>query len=554
MIAGGNVADALVKAAGSRCGIRAVEHDGRSLLLSYETLLADALQIAGALRARGLTTGDRIALVIPEVSDFIRAFFGISAAGLVPVPLCPPAQAGDLATFARQSRHILATSRASAVVASTDVAPLLEAGDATPAPPVYAIDDLRAGAALAQPVAVAPDAAALLQFTSGSTAAPKGVVLTHANLHANVSAITGPQGLAVEPGDIGVSWLPLYHDMGLIGMLLSAVYSGADTVIMSPVLFLKRPTAWLDAISTYHATVSFAPNFAYELCLRRVKLSQIDALDLSSWRIAGCGAEPIRSDALTAFAERFARAGFRASSFLASYGLAEHSLAVAFARNGITVDTVDAQRLVRRSIAMPSANGSTQVVRLVGCGRAFPGHELRIVGEDGRPLPDRHVGTIVARGPSVMQGYFEDPAATADALRDGWLHTGDLGYIADGQLFVCGRTKDLIIRQGRKYHPPDLESAIADLPGIRPSGVVVFGINRFSDADEVVVVLEARASLAADDVVDQVRRRVRETAGLELDRVVIAPPGTIPRTTSGKVRRAETRERLEAGTLTAQKQ
>src|SRR5206468_10115159 len=177
----------------------------------------------------------------------------------------------------------------------------------------------------------------------------------------------------------------------------------------------------------------------------------------------------------------------------------------------------------------------------------------RIVDDAGRPLPDRHVGTIIARGPSVMQGYFEDPVATAETLRDGWLHTGDIGYMANGQLYVCGRTKELIIRQGRKYHPPDLESAIAGVPGVRPSGVVVFGINRLSAGDEVVAVLEARASAAADDVVDQVRRRVRETAGLELDRVVIAPLGTIPRTTSGKVRRAETRDRLEAGTLTAHK-
>jgi fatty-acyl-CoA synthase len=550
---GDTVADALVRAAESPCGIRAIEHDGRSLVIPYDTLLSDVLRVAGALQAQGLAPGDRVALVIPEVADFIRAFFGISAAGLVPVPLCPPAQAGDLATFARQSKHILAASRAGAVVTSAGVAPLLDAAQTSPSTPVLTIDVLRGGPPLTQPVAVPRDATALLQFTSGSTAAPKGVVLSHANLAANVGAIIGPAGLDVQPDDVGISWLPLYHDMGLIGMLLAAVYSRADTILMSPVLFLKRPTAWLDAISTYRATVSFAPNFAYELCLRRVKASQIDALDLSSWRVAGCGAEPIRADVLAAFAEHFAPAGFRASSFLASYGLAEHSLAVTFAPNGITVDTVDADCLVRRSIAAPSAQGSTQVVRLVGCGRAFPGHEVHVVDESGRRLPERHVGTVVARGPSVMQGYFEDPVATADTLRDGWLYTGDVGYVADGHLFVCGRTKDLIIRQGRKYHPPDLESAIAGLPGIRPSGVVVFGINRASAADEVVAVLEARGSTAPDDVVDQVRRRVRETAGLELDRVVIAPPGTIPRTTSGKVRRAETRERLEAGTLTAHK-
>jgi fatty-acyl-CoA synthase len=551
--AGASVADALARAAQSRCGIRAIEHDGASLSLPYDALFEDALQIARALHARGLAPGDRVALVVPEVADFVRTFFGISAAGLVPVPLCPPAQAGDLATFARQSQHILYTSRAGAVVASASVAPLLDDRPANRTTRILTVDELRGGDALDRPVPAPPDATALLQFTSGSTAAPKGVVLSHANLAANVAAITGPCGLDVKPTDVGVSWLPLYHDMGLIGMLLSAVYSSADTIILSPVLFLKRPTAWLEAISTYRATVSFAPNFAYELCVRRVKPSQIDALDLSSWRAAGCGAEPIRSDALAAFAERFASAGFRASSFLACYGLAEHSLAVTFAPNGVTIDTVDADCLVRRSTAVPSADESAQVVRLVSCGRAFPRHEVRIVDDAGGELPDRHVGTIIARGPSVMQGYFEDPVATAETLRDGWLHTGDVGYMAGGELFVCGRTKDLIIRQGRKYHPPDLESAIAGLPGIRPSGVVVFGISHLSAPDEVVAVLEARASAAADDVVDQVRRRVRETTGLELDRVVIAPPGTIPRTTSGKVRRAETRERLEAGTLTAQK-
>jgi len=551
--AGETVAGALVRAAASPCSIRAIEHDGRSLVIPYDTLLTEALRVAGALQAHDLRPGARVALVVPEVADFIRVFFGISAAGLVPVPLCPPAQAGDLATFAHQSQHIVAASRASAVVASAAVAPLLDLGPANAATRVLIVDDLRDGPALPEPVELSSDATALLQFTSGSTAAPKGVVLSHANLAANVGAIIGPCGLDVQPTDVGVSWLPLYHDMGLIGMLLAAVYSRADTNIMSPVLFLKRPTAWLEAISTYRATVSFAPNFAYELCLKRVKPSQIATLDLSNWRVAGCGAEPIRADVLAAFAAHFAPAGFRASSFLACYGLAEHSLAVTFARNGITTDTVDADRLVRRSVAAPSTNGSAQVVRLVGCGRAFPDHEIRIVDESGRQLPDRHVGTIIARGPSVMQGYFDDPVATAETLRDGWLYTGDVGYIADGHLFVCGRTKDLIIRQGRKYHPPDLESAIAALPGIRPSGVVVFGINRASAADEVVAVLEARASLAADDVVDQVRRRVRETAGLELDRVVVAPPGTIPRTTSGKVRRAETRERLEAGTLTAHK-
>ncbi len=543
------VAEALMAAAQSRRGIRSIEHNGRSLLLPYEQLAGEALGIAGALHARGLVPGDRVALVVPEVSGFIRAFFGISAAGLVPVPLCPPAQAGDIPTFARQSRHILMAGRVAAVVTTRAVVSLLDlAGLSLRA--VLVVEQLAPATPLERPVGIAMEAPALLQFTSGSTAAPKGVVLTHANLHANIAAIAGPEGLALEPSDIGVSWLPLYHDMGLIGMLLTPIYEAVDTIIMSPVLFLKRPTAWLEAISSYRGTVSFAPNFAYDLCQRRVKPVQIDTLDLSCWRIAGCGAEPIRVDTLRAFADHFACTGFQPASFLASYGLAEHSLAVAFARDGLHVDAVQPERLVRRSVALPAANGSP-AVRLVGCGRAFPGHEIRVVDDAGRPLPDRHVGAIVVRGPSVMAGYFEDAAATAEALCDGWLDTGDTGYLVEGELFVCGRTKDLIVRQGRKYHPPDLEAALADLPGIRATGIVVFGVNRLGDDDEVVAVLEARASAASDDIVDRARRRVRETAGLELDRVVVTPPGTIPRTTSGKVRRAETRERYRAGTLLA---
>jgi fatty-acyl-CoA synthase len=540
------ISAALERAAATERGIRVIEQADRSLPISYNALLADALAIGGALHARGFAPGSHVALVMPEVADFIRAFFGITAAGLVPVPLCPPAQAGDPATFTRQSRHILNASHAVAVVTSPEIATLVGVSGISSEPVVMPIDTLRGSPPLSAPVPVPVDRPALLQFTSGSTAAPKGVVLSHASIDANAEAIR--YGLDLRPDDIGVSWLPLYHDMGLIGMLIAAVYGRVDLIIMSPVLFLKRPTVWLDAISTYRGTISFAPNFAFELCLRRVKSSQVEALDLSSWRVAGCGAEPVRAETLRAFAGHFAPSGFKPSSFMPSYGLAEHALAVTFSRGGLKVDAVDAARLGRESLAVPVINGAP-AVRVVGCGRPFPGHEVRIVDEHERPLPDRHVGRIVTRGPSVMTGYFENPEATADALRGGWLQTGDLGYMANGELFVCGRTKDLIIRQGRKYHPPDLESAIADVEGIRPSGIVVFGISRMTDADEVIAVLEARASSALADIENHVRRRVRETAGLELDHVVVAPPGTIPRTTSGKVRRSETRERFQAGTL-----
>jgi fatty-acyl-CoA synthase len=548
------IGEALLAAADSPFGLRFIEHDGRVTSTAYRDLLEQARLIAGALHGCGLEEGDRVALVVPEVSGFVQAFFGIVAAGLVPVPLCPPAQAGDVATFGRQSQHVIQASRATAVITTGDVAPLIPrdmgSGDDHPQsfPAILRLDDLLTGPALPAIVSLPLESTALLQFTSGSTALPKGVVLTHDNIAANVAAILGPSGLAARPGDIAVSWLPLYHDMGLIGMLLSSLYAPADAVLMSPVLFLKRPSAWLDAISTYGGTVSFAPNFAYELCRRRVKTSQLEALNLSRWRVAGCGAEPIRPDTLVQFAEYFAPTGFAVSSFLPSYGLAEHSLAVTFAHGGLQVDVVDSERLVRESRAIPVVNGSASI-RVVRCGRGFPDHDIRIVNESFEPLPDRHVGAIIARGPSVMQGYFDQPDETAATIRDGWLLTGDLGYMADGALYVCGRTKDLIIRQGRKYYPPDIESSLADLQGVALSGVVVFAVTGIEDSDEVVAVLETRAGNRAAEIEDAVRRRIRETAGLEIDRVVLTPPGTIPRTTSGKVRRSETRHRLEAGTL-----
>ncbi|MFN7913847.1 MAG: fatty acyl-AMP ligase [Vicinamibacterales bacterium] len=542
------IGEALSTAAGSAFGLRLIEHDGQVDTLSYRALLARACVVGGALRAQGYVAGDRIAVVIPDVGAFVTAFFGIVAAGLVPVPLAPPGQAGDVDTFTRQSSHVVAAARASAIVTTAELTSLLFTGESR-CVPVHTLGTLLAGTTpLEAPVRRSTDDTALIQFTSGSTALPKGVMLSHANITANVRAIIGPSGLAARPGDVAVSWLPLHHDMGLIGMLLSSVYKPADAVLLSPILFLKRPTAWLDAISTYGGTVSFAPNFAYELCRKRVKPSQLAALDLSRWRVAGCGAEPIRPDALLQFADFVAPTGFDRSAFLPCYGLAEHALAVTFAHGGLGVDTIDAEALARESVATPARAGSS-AVRVVRCGTPFPGHDLRIVDDTMASLPERHVGAIVVHGPSVMQGYFDEPGLTATTLRDGWLLTGDLGYIADGALHVCGRTKDLIVRQGRKFHPADLEAALLTLPGSPIAGTVVFAVSQPEHDDEVVAVVEVRAGGRTPDTEEVVRRRLREAAGLDLHQVVLVAPGTIPRTTSGKVRRGETRARLDAGTL-----
>ena len=256
--------------------------------------------------------------------------------------------------------------------------------------------------------------------------------------------------------DIGVSWLPLQHDMGLVGMSLGPLYGARPVILMPPEMFVRRPVEWLRAITRYRATVSFAPNFGYDLCVRRLK--NLDGLDLSSWRVAGCGAEPINAQTLTAFAEKFGPAGFRASCFVPSYGLAEHVLAatIGVREREPRVDVVSAEALSNGSTAAPVDPDGDAVIRLVSCGRPLSGHALRIVRDNDSPAHEREVGEIALAGPSVMVGYYKDPESTARAVRDGWLHTGDLGYLSDGELFVCGRLKDLIVINGRKYHPQDL--------------------------------------------------------------------------------------------------
>lgn len=517
----------------------------------YADIHQRALRVARSLREAGLHRGDLVAIVVGEAEPFLTTLFGVSIAGLIPASLYPPATTGDLERYVELTAGVLRVARARAVVTTSVLAPGFEklrplcpelacvfTSDALDAPPIASaerpsLDDI-----------------AFVQYTSGSTSAPKGVALTHRSLAANVEAINGPAGLATTSDDVGVSWLPLYHDMGLVGMSLCPAYSARPAVLLTPHTFVKRPAEWLKAIARHRGTVSFAPNFAYDLVVRRVKDSDLEAMDLSSWRIAGCGAEPIHPPTLAAFAARLAGTGFRATSFFPSYGLAEHVLAATLPERNrpLRIEHLAADDLTERQMATPSV-GNAPSIALVSCGRALPDHAIRIVDEDGRPLPERQVGEIALAGPSVMMGYYKDVPLTARTIRGGWLYTGDLGYLSDGELFVCGRIKDIIIVNGRKYHPQDLEWAIHDVEGVRRGRVVAFGASGPGVPDRVIVVVEPAGTVHLDAVTDAVRRRISDVVGLYVDEVVQVPSGAIGRTTSGKMQRAAMRARYESGML-----
>jgi fatty-acyl-CoA synthase len=534
--------------------------DGVEVRRTYAEIRRAALGVSRALIESGLRPGDLVALVIADAEPFLTALFGASMAGLIPASLYPPAMS-DLPRYLVQTAGVLRTACARAVVTTSalhesfqtlretcpDLALVLtrEGLDRLDAPPRET--DAR----------VTLDDIAFVQFTSGSTSAPKGVALTHRSVAANIEAINGPAGLGVGPHDSGVSWLPLYHDMGLVGMALGTIYSRRSTVLLPPQTFIKRPATWLHAMSRHRATVSFAPNFAYELCVRRVKDRDLEGLDLSSWRVAGCGAEPIHAPTLAAFAEKFRPAGFRDTSFLPSYGLAEHVLAATFPPRGRRprVESIDAACLTEHRIARPlAADAGHPAVTVVSCGCPLPGHRIRIVGADGTEAPAREIGEITLAGPSVMLGYYKEDALTAQTITGGWLRTGDLGYMANGELFVCGRAKDIIIVNGRKYHPQDLEWGVSDLAGVRRGRVVAFGLQQPGGPDRVAIVAEPSGTVPPDALVESIRRRIGDLCGLYVDDVVLVPSGAIARTTSGKVQRAATKARYQRGELAGERE
>ncbi|MCS7313024.1 MAG: fatty acyl-AMP ligase, partial [Acidobacteria bacterium] len=499
----------------------------------------------------GLQDGEPAVIVLPTDVTFFLALWGILLGRGIPVPVYPPVRLHRMQDYGVYVRHVLENCQARLIVTDRTLAAFLRFLRAEPAGYTFVtVEDLPSGPALSQPLEVGPDDTALLQYTSGSTAAPRGVQLHHRHLVANILAMGHHVGLL--DSDAAVSWLPLYHDMGLIGMVLGTLFWGLPLYVFSPLEFVRRPVYWLRSIARYRATISAAPNFAYGVCATKLRDFELEDLDLTSWRAALCGAEPILAATIEEFMRRFRPYGFRPEAFMAAYGLAENTLAVTMAPvgEGLRVDRVDRRVFEVQRRAVPTNAPDTSVIPWVACGVPIPDTEVRIVDAGGRSLPERHEGTILVRSPSVMAGYYRNPQATAQVLRDGWLDTGDLGYMADGYLYVTGRQKELIIRGGRNYYPQDIEQVVQTVEGIRRGNVCAFGIpDEREGTERIVIIAETRvqdparwARIEAD-----VRERVLREVGVPVSEIRLVPPGTLPKTTSGKLQRVQCRQAYLAG-------
>lgn len=523
--------------------------------ISYRSLSQEATDFARALLYQGIGHGERIAIMLPTGRAYFITFLGIVLAGAVPVPIYPPARLSVLEEHLTRQSRLLNNAGTVALVTVPEAkvaarllqnrVPTLRVVWTTDAPP-------ESGPDRQQLPRLRADDTALIQYTSGSTGDPKGVVLTHAELLANIGAM----GRAVEVSstDVFVSWLPLYHDMGLIGAWLAPLFFGFPLVVMSPLRFLARPSSWLEAITTYSGTLSAAPNFAFQNCVDRIRDSELASLDLSSWRVSFNGSEPVSALSTERFIERFSHCGFSRSAMCPAYGLAEMGVGVAFSPlgRGPRVDTVVSATLHRQGRAEPASPADPAARAIVSCGTPLPGYAMRVCDPNGNALPDREEGSVECQGPSATHGYFANDVANATLWRQGWLWTGDLGYTADGELFLTGRAKDLIIRAGRNIHPEELEEMIGELEGVRPNGVAAFAAPDPRLGTERLVVV-AETDLDQPGARGDLEARIAGTAaaliGAAPDRVVLASPGAVIRTASGKIRRAATRDALESGSL-----
>jgi acyl carrier protein len=520
---------------------------------TYGALADAARKAAQGLIERDVMPGDRVALMLPTGGDFFIAFFAILYAGAVPVPIYPPMRLSQLEEHLRRQAVILrnAGARILITVPEAQGAAAILRSKAESLETVETVAGLSPRAAAELPVPQA-SSTALIQYTSGSTGDPKGVVLTHANLLANIRAMG--QAMQATSADTFVSWLPLYHDMGLIGAWLGCLYFAVPLYVMSPLSFLVRPESWLWAIHRFRASLSVAPNFAYELCVNKIDEAPLEGLDLSCLRMTLNGAEPVSVPTMRRFTERLSRYGFRADALAPVYGLAENSVGLAFPPPGRlpVIDRVDREPLTRVGIAEPAKSDDPRPLEIPSCGLPIAGNEVRIVDELGVELGDRREGRLEFRGTQVTSGYFRNEAKTRELIHGSWHNSGDRAYMAGGEIYITGRIKDMVIRAGRNLYPQEVEEAVAEIKGIRKGCVAVFGVtDRASGTERLIVVAETRETepAARAALTERARQAVSDVAGAPPDEVVLAPPRSVPKTSSGKIRRNAARELYETGRL-----
>ncbi|HEX4045337.1 MAG TPA: AMP-binding protein, partial [Gammaproteobacteria bacterium] len=528
--------------------------NGGQEIITYETLFISAMRVACGLRERGLQEGETVAIMQPTSPAFMYAFFGTLLAGGIPAPIYPPFRAHMLEVYAKTEARILNNAEARILVTFTEAEKLSYLLQAF-VPSIKAVVTV---AALLNPQELMPtfqakaDNAALLQYTSGSTSDPKGVLLTHANLLANIRAYG--KAAQITPEDVAVSWLPLYHDLGLIGMWLGCFYYGIPLVLMTPFSFLNRPERWLWTIHHHRGTISGAPNFAYELCIRKIPPALLEGLDLSCWRMAVNGAEKVYPRTLQQFAEKFAAFGFQYNALVPVYGLAESTVGLTIPRLGqpFRVDYINREKFEENRQAQAITDNKTGIavdrtvdkdtLAFVSCGIPIEGHEIRVVDEGGQVLADRTVGYLQFRGPSTMQGYYHNPRATAAVFHaDGWVDTGDLAYIAENELFVTGRSKDLIIKAGRNLYPAEIEGVASHVAGLRQGCIVAFGVtNAERGTEQLIIVAETKEKnkMKRTAIIHAVLEAIAAALDIVPDQVVLTAPRMIPKTSSGKLQRA----------------
>ncbi|MBW2485018.1 MAG: AMP-binding protein [Deltaproteobacteria bacterium] len=525
-------------------------------VITYLELWNEAERVASGLQHYGLAPGESVLIMLPTGRQYFFTFFGVLMAGGIPVPVYPPGRLKQIEEHLLRHCAIANNSLARIMVTMEEAkqfARLMHTHVINLRNILTSVELNKAGTealpSFRKPV-LAKGHIGFLQYTSGSTGMPKGVVLTHANLLANIRAMATL--INVSADDVFVSWLPLYHDMGLIGAWLGSLHFACQLIIMSPLAFIAKPQRWLWAIHKYGGTLSAAPNFAYELCLRRLEDNDIIGLDLSSWRIAFNGAEAVNPVTISRFIERFAGYGFKPEAMLPVYGLAESSVGLAFPQpgSGVKIDRIQRETFMASGEAIPVNASEASGLEFVCCGEPLPGHQIRVVDAADRELPERMEGNLQFTGPSSTSGYFKNPEKTKELFHGEWLDSGDKAYLAAGSVYITGRAKDIIIRAGRNIYPVELEEAIGNLDGIRSGNVAVFGAaSTESGTERLIVLAETRKKneQALEKIRGAINTIVTDLVGDPPDEVVLAPPNTVLKTSSGKIRRNASKHIYEKG-------